>query len=61
MREIAGARWSIIGVESVLKLRSVLRSEDWDAYWSFFMQKVRDDKKAVFIADDYYEFLKIAA
>jgi hypothetical protein len=59
--EIRGARWGIKGGENVLKLRSVLRSDDWDGYWDFLMRKARDDKKAVFVADDYYESLKLAA
>ena len=59
--EIRGARWGITGGENVLKLRSVLRSDDWDGYWDFLMRKARDDKKAVFVTDDYYESLKLAA
>jgi len=30
-------------------------------YWDFLMRKARDDKKAVFVTDDYYESLKLAA
>lgn len=31
--EGTGRRWSIIGAESTLLLRSVYTSDDWDAYW----------------------------
>ena len=31
--EISGARWGINGAESILKLRSVEKSKDWDNYW----------------------------
>ncbi len=30
--EISGARWGISGAESVLRLRSVVKSKDWDSY-----------------------------
>jgi len=48
--EISGARWGINGAESVLRLRSVVKSKDWDSYWEFFTGQVRDKE---FIADDY--------
>ena len=48
--EISGARWGINGAESVLRLRSVVKSKDWDSYWDFFTGQVRDNE---FIADDY--------
>ncbi len=48
--EISGARWGISGAESVLRLRSVVKSKDWDSYWEFFTSQARDKK---FIADDY--------
>jgi len=59
--EITGARWGIMGGESVLKLRSISRSGDWEGYWTFLIQKANDDKKAVFASDDYCEPLRIAA
>ena len=31
--EGTGRRWSIVGAESTLLLRSVYTSNDWDAYW----------------------------
>jgi len=33
--EISGARWGINGADSILKLRSVTKSKDWDEYWEF--------------------------
>jgi len=48
--EISGARWSINGAESVLRLRSVFKSEDWDKYWEFFTAQARENE---FFPDDY--------
>jgi hypothetical protein len=59
--EITGARWGIMGGESVLKLRSISRSGDWEGYWTFLIQKANDDKRAAFASDDYSEPLRIAA
>ena len=33
--DVTGARWSLNGAEAVLRLRAILRSGDWDAYWAF--------------------------
>ena len=33
--DLTGARWSTPGAEAVLRLRAVIRSGDWDAYWTF--------------------------
>jgi hypothetical protein len=35
--EGTGRRWSIEGAESILLLRSVSTSKDWDEYWQFHM------------------------
>jgi hypothetical protein len=48
--EISGARWGVNGAESVLRLRYVVKSKDWDSYWEFFTSQVREKD---FIADDY--------
>jgi hypothetical protein len=32
---LTGARWGLAGAEAVLLLRAILRSGDWNAYWSF--------------------------
>ena len=34
--ELPGARWTIDGVEPILKHRSVNTSEDWDGYWDYY-------------------------
>jgi len=37
--EIAGAKWGIEGAEAILKLRSVVKSADWDSYWKFRVEQ----------------------
>jgi hypothetical protein len=37
--DITGARWSLLGAEAVLKLRSLKSSGDFDAYWDFHKQQ----------------------
>ncbi len=39
--EGSGRRWSIIGAEATLLLRSVYTSGDWDDYWEAHMQRER--------------------
>ena len=39
--EISGARWGIPGAESILRLRSIVKSNDWDKYWEFYTQQAR--------------------
>jgi hypothetical protein len=39
--EISGARWGISGAESILRLRSIAKSNDWDKYWKFYTQQAR--------------------
>jgi hypothetical protein len=48
--EISGARWGINGSESILKLRSVVKSKDWDEYWEFYTTQA---KKNIFFPDEY--------
>jgi len=36
---ITGARWGLCVVEAVLKLRAIRTSGDWQAYWSFHLQR----------------------
>jgi hypothetical protein len=36
--DLTGARWGLAGAEAMLKLRSILRSGDWDQYWPFHTQ-----------------------
>jgi hypothetical protein len=37
--DITGARWSLTGAESILKLRSLWASGDMDEYWAFHKQQ----------------------
>ncbi len=58
--EGSGRRWSITGAESVLLLRSIYTSGDWDVYWQAHIQFERerlykDILKSVNVCDDYYE------
>ena len=41
--EISGARWGINGSDSILKLRSVAKSKDWDEYWKFFTTQAQNN------------------
>ena len=34
--ELPGARWTVEGVEPILKHRSINASEDWDEYWDYY-------------------------
>lgn len=34
--ELPGARWTVAGVEPILKHRSINASEDWDGYWDYY-------------------------
>lgn len=34
--EVTGARWSLAGAESVLRLRALRSSHDFDEYWTFY-------------------------
>jgi len=35
--DITGARWGLAGAEAVLKLRSILKSQDLDEYWDYHL------------------------
>ena len=35
--DITGARWGLSGAESILKLRSLVTSGDFDEYWKFHL------------------------
>jgi hypothetical protein len=39
--DITGARWTVQGAEAVLKIRSLLASNDFDAYWTCHLQQER--------------------
>lgn len=40
--DITGARWSLSGAESILKLRSLVTSRDFDDYWDFHLKSEYD-------------------
>lgn len=48
--DITGARWSLNGAESVLKLRSLRASGDFDEYWKFHEHQE-------FYRNHYYQYL----
>ena len=37
--DITGARWGLDGGEAILKLRSIVKSEDFEKYWEFHLQE----------------------
>ena len=37
--DITGARWSLLGAEAILKLRSIKSSGDFENYWKFHKQQ----------------------
>ena len=37
--DITGARWGLAGAEAVLKLRSILKSQDLDEYWNYHIDQ----------------------
>lgn len=49
--DITGARWSLKGAEAVLKLRSLLSSDDFDEYWEFHLQQEHQRNHAKHYAD----------
>lgn len=64
--EGTGRRWSIKGAESILLLRSIYTSLDWDDYWRSHMILQREQKYDAFLnaiyetADDYKKALLFA-
>ena len=36
--ELPGARWTVTGVEHMLKHRSIHSSENWDEYWDYYRE-----------------------
>ena len=37
--DITGARWGLEGAEAILKLRALIASGDFDAYWHFHLRR----------------------
>jgi hypothetical protein len=51
--DVTGARWSLNGAESVLRLRAILRSGDWDPYWTFHTdEEYRRNHASLYAAGD---------
>lgn len=38
----SGARWSLTGAEAVLRLRSLVKSGDFDDYWTYHEARERE-------------------
>lgn len=49
--EITGARWSLVGAEAILRLRSLRASGDWEAYWQHHEQREQQRTHAARYAD----------
>lgn len=49
--DITGARWSLVGAEAVLKLRSLRASGDFDEYWRFHEAKEHERNHQARYAD----------
>lgn len=49
--DITGARWGLNGAESVLKLRSLVTSGDFDEYWEFHLKNEYERNHAAKIAN----------
>lgn len=45
--DLTGARWSLLGAEAVLQLRSLRASHDFDAYWRFHEARERTSQHDV--------------
>ncbi len=37
--DITGARWGLEGAEAILKLRSIIKSNDFEDYWNFHLKQ----------------------
>jgi hypothetical protein len=40
--DITGARWGTDTAEAILKLRALLANGDFDAYWTYHLQRERE-------------------
>lgn len=50
--DITGARWSLKGAEAILKLRALIQSADFDAYWAFHTDREHHRNHASRYADE---------
>jgi hypothetical protein len=49
--DVTGARWSLIGAEAVLRLRALVKSGDFDDYWTFHEAELKGRNHASRYAD----------
>jgi len=40
--DISGAKWTQAGAEAILRLRSVKKNSDWNAYWDYYISKSKE-------------------
>ncbi len=50
--ELAGMRWSEIGAESMLELRSIKVNGKWDDYWQYFVAEEKQRLYADYAPND---------
>lgn len=50
--DVTGARWSLVGAESVLKLRALRSSGDFEDYWAFHEQREMERNHVCRYADN---------
>lgn len=58
--DVTGARWSLAGAEAVLKLRALVSSGDFDAYWTFHEAREMERNHANLYADNVIPFTRPA-
>ena len=58
--ELTGARWSLAGAESVLRLRALRASGDFAPYWKFHLEQERKRHHAKRYADGQPPTIKYA-
>lgn len=59
--DITGARWGLDGAESVLRLRSLRSSGDFNDYWKFHLAQERQRNHLLRYADHEFKHLREAA
>ncbi len=57
----SGARWSLTGAEAVLRLRALVKSGDFDDYWTFHEAQERDRNHLAQYADRRLPILRVPA
>lgn len=57
----SGARWSLTGAEAVLRLRALVKSGDFDDYWTFHEAHERDRNHLAKYADQRLPILHVSA